>query len=63
MPTKGSPIIQVRIPAELLAEIDAQIASLRCWSPRRRWHRSALVVAAIREKLQKMARSRRTRRR
>ncbi len=54
---KGSPVITVRIPAELLELVDdiiARSADTRRDGP---WTRSSFIVAAIEEKIEKMARS------
>jgi len=60
---KGSPIIPVRIPADLLGAIDRQIESRNAVAHGEPWTRSAFIVAALREKLAKMERSRSGRRR
>ena len=54
---KGSKIVPVRIPAELLGVMDEVIA--RSLHTRRdgAWTRSSFVISAIEEKLAKMARS------
>ena len=54
---KGSPMVPVRIPAELLELMDKIIA--RSTHTRRDgpWTRSSFIVAAIEEKIEKMARS------
>lgn len=54
---QGSPVLSVRIPSELLALIDEVIdrsAATRKDGP---WTRSSFIIAAIEEKLDKMARS------
>lgn len=54
---KGSPVVAVRIPSELLELVDeiiARSAQTRRDGP---WTRSSFVVAAIEEKVKKMARS------
>lgn len=48
---KGSPIVSVRIPTELLALVDARLGD-HCAS------RTEFILAAIEEKLSHMARSR-----
>jgi hypothetical protein len=55
--SKGSQIVPVRFPAELLQLVDQAVArsvSTRRDSP---WTRSSFIVSAIEEKLNKMARS------
>ena len=54
---KGSQVVPVRIPAELLGLVDAAVA--RSVDTRRDgpWTRSSFILAAISEKLAKMARS------
>jgi hypothetical protein len=54
---KGSKIVPIRIPAELLGLMDEGIARsyrTRFAGP---WTRSSFIIAAIEEKLAKMARS------
>ena len=55
--SRGSPILTLRIPAELLRLVDQKVA--RSVGTRRDgpWTRSSFVVRAIEEKLAKMARS------
>jgi len=55
--SRGSPLLTVRIPAELLALVDQTIA--RSAGTRRDgpWTRSSFIISAIEEKLAKMARS------
>lgn len=55
--SRGSPLVSVRIPAELLELLDHAVA--RSVDTRRDgpWTRSSFIVAAIEEKLKKMARS------
>jgi hypothetical protein len=54
---KGSPILSLRIPVELLELVDQAVA--RSVASRRdgSWTRSSFILAAIEEKLKKMARS------
>jgi metal-responsive CopG/Arc/MetJ family transcriptional regulator len=54
--SKGSPLLTIRIPAELLQLVDQAIA--RSVDTRRDgpWNRSSFIVKAIAEKLAKMAR-------
>jgi hypothetical protein len=56
--SKGSPIVPVRIPPELLGEVARCIARRNVWSRNEPWTTSGFVIAAIREKLAKMERSR-----
>jgi hypothetical protein len=54
--SRGSPLVSIRIPAELLEQVDQKVTR----SATRRdvpWTRSSFIVAAIEEKLKKMARS------
>lgn len=53
--SKGSPIIPVRIPDELLAEIDAVVSSYRDAEP---WTRSSFIIHCVRAELAKRQRSR-----
>jgi len=59
----GSPRMTVRIPADLLAAVDRQVESRNAVAHGEPWTLSAFVVAALREKLAKMERSRSGRRR
>jgi hypothetical protein len=71
MPSKGSPIQTLRIPPKLWAEIDIAIYRRNLFRRAQFFNtfsvtelvqcRSSFIVAAIREKLAKMARSRRPR--
>lgn len=54
---KGSPVLSVRIPTELLALMDEVIARSAATRKDGPWTRSSFIVAAIEEKLDKMARS------
>lgn len=54
---KGSPVLSVRIPVELLALVDEVIARSAGTRKDGPWTRSSFIVAAIEEKLEKMARS------
>jgi hypothetical protein len=57
VPGKGSPLLAVCVPAELLALVDeavARSAGTRTAGP---WTRSSFIHAAVEEKLAKMARS------
>jgi hypothetical protein len=55
--SKGSPVLTIRIPAELLTLVDAAVA--RSVATRRDgpWTRSSFILSAIKEKIDKMARS------
>jgi hypothetical protein len=55
--SRGSPLVSIRIPAELLELVDQAVA--RSADTRRDgpWTRSSFILAAIEEKLKKMARS------
>lgn len=59
--SKGSPIVPVRIPQSLLHEISQCIDRRNLWTLREEWTTSSFVIAAIREKIAKMERSRRKR--
>lgn len=61
--SKGSPVVTLRVPEEELARLDAAI--LACNSRRKGtpWSRTDFIMAAVREKLAKMARSRSSRKR
>jgi metal-responsive CopG/Arc/MetJ family transcriptional regulator len=54
---RGSPVLSVRIPVELLALVDEVIALSAATRKDGPWTRSSFIVAAIEEKLEKMARS------
>ena len=54
---KGSPVLSVRIPVELLALVDEVISRSADTRKAGPWTRSSFIVAAIEEKLEKMARS------
>jgi hypothetical protein len=55
--SRGSPLLTVRIPAELLVLIDQAVARSKDTRAAGPWTRSSFVVQAIEEKLGKMARS------
>jgi hypothetical protein len=55
--SRGSPLVSVRIPAELLELVDQVVARSVDTRPDGPWTRSSFIVAAIEEKLKKMARS------
>lgn len=54
---KGSPVVAVRIPTELLELIDDVIVRSAATRKDGPWTRSSFIIAAIEEKLDKMARS------
>jgi hypothetical protein len=54
----GSPIVPIRIPTDLLRSVDLQIVSSAPWRAGLEWTRTGFIIAAIREKLAKMQRSR-----
>lgn len=58
---KGSPIVPIRIPADLLIEVEEVI--VRSWDTRAAapWNRTTFILAAIREKLSHLKRSSRKR--
>jgi hypothetical protein len=56
--SKGSKIIPFRIPSELLAEMESVIAGRNSRAKGEPWGRTGFVIAAIREKISKMQRSR-----
>ena len=60
--SKGSPIIPVRIPAELLAAVDAAIARTSLKRREGPWTRSAWILQALRDKLAHMERAARPKR-
>jgi hypothetical protein len=55
--SRGSPVLTVRIPAELLQLVDEAVARSVYTRKEGPWTRSSFAVAALEEKLQKMARS------
>jgi hypothetical protein len=55
--SKGSQIVPVRIPAELLGLVDDAVARSAHTRKNGPWTRSSFILAAIEEKLNKMARS------
>ena len=57
--SKGSPIIPVRFPDELLAQMDREIARAERTRLDEPWTRSSFVLAAVRAFLDKRERSRR----
>jgi hypothetical protein len=54
---KGSPVLSIRIPAELLELVDQAVERSVGTRKDGPWTRSSFIVAAIEEKLKKMARS------
>lgn len=56
--SKGSPVIPLRIPQTLLNEMEIVIAQRNTLTLNEPWSRSSFIVAAIREKLAHMERSR-----
>lgn len=63
MPSKGNPVLKLRVDRDLLREIQLAIALRNMWTLGVEWDMSEFLRTAIREKLDKMARSRRKRRR
>jgi len=61
--SKGNPVVQVRVPMETLQEVNDTIAKRNATTSGEFHTLSSFVLAAIREKLDKMKRSRRPRRR
>lgn len=57
--SKGSPIVPIRIPPDLLGEMERVIAARNVVTRGEPWTRTGFVISAIREKLLKMERSRR----
>lgn len=57
MASRGSPVVTVRIPAELLELVDEIIARSADTRKDGPWTRSSFIVKAIEEKIAKMARS------
>ena len=56
--SRGTPFQSFRLPPELKAEMEQTIARRNDWSIQEPWTLSSFIVAAINEKLDKMARSR-----
>lgn len=63
MASKGNPIVSARIPADLLDEVAELIERRNEWTHNEPWTLTGFIVDAIREKVAKMERSRRARRR
>lgn len=59
MPSKGSKVLQVRVPRDLLNAIKMQIAQRNVFTKEEPWKVSDFIRAAMVEKLKKMERSRR----
>jgi len=55
----GNPVVQVRVPRPILEEMDETIQRANGHRVVEDWTRSSFVLAAIREKIAKMKRSRR----
>lgn len=56
--SKGSKIVPVRIPEDLLKQMDLTISRRNFWSKEEAWTTSRFIQIAIREKLHKMERGR-----
>lgn len=63
MASKGSPMVALRIPQELLTEIEATMKKRNVVAFGEPWSRTDFILVAIKEKLAHMARSRRPGRR
>jgi Arc/MetJ-type ribon-helix-helix transcriptional regulator len=61
--SKGTPMTHVRLDLDLVDQIQSSVGRLRTWSPLRYWTLSEWIRQACQEKLSKMERSRRPRRR
>jgi hypothetical protein len=62
MPTKGSPIVPIRFAdADLLAAVDAAVESSVINRSGKPWTRTSFILAAVREKLAHLERSKRSR--
>lgn len=57
--SKGSKIVQFRLPPALEAEVGITIARRNLYRRGRPWDRTGFLLTAIREKIAKMERSRR----
>lgn len=60
--SKGSPIVQVRVPADLLEEINNSIASCNENRQGEPYTLSSWILTAVHERLNKLARSSKTKR-
>ena len=63
MPSKGTPQVTVRIATELMDRVQRQLDSLHIYSPKGDWTVVEFLRRAVEEKLAKMRRSARTRKR
>lgn len=61
MPSKGSKVLQVRVPPDLLAAVELQIQQRNIFTREAPWNISDWIRCAMEEKLKKMERSRRSR--
>jgi len=59
--SRGTPITCIRIPPALLAEIDQAIDSNNVWRVDEEYNRTSWIIQAIKERLKKQERGRRTR--
>ena len=59
--SQGSPVIQVRVPRHILAQVDEVMARVNATRTEEEYTRSSFVLSAIQEKLAKMERGRRKR--
>lgn len=57
--SKGTKIITLRLPPGIEEDMDIQIEQRNEWTKDAPWNRTAFILAAIREKLAHMQRSRR----
>jgi hypothetical protein len=55
--SRGSPLLTIRIPAELLGLVDAAVARSAHTRRDGPWTRTSFIVKAVEEKLMKLARS------
>lgn len=56
MPSKGSPIVTLRIPADLLAQVERAVESNNDHRSGQPYDRTAWIIQAIRERLDKQRR-------
>ena len=56
--SKGSPIVPIRVPAELLVEVDRYVSESADSRKGEPWSRSSFIVTAIRDKLFHLERGR-----
>ncbi len=59
--SKGTPLTNVRLDSATVAEVVETIARRNLWSREEAWTVSEFIRVAIREKMHKMARSRKSR--